>query len=377
MNRSFLFTACALLSSLVGGCGSLAENTDQHEPLAVLQGELTNPEAMSTSSAVRVAVIWNCGSMDLDMYRVSQEVEVEPVFPSRFRLELTEPPPADCMLDPYAESEDYDEGPSGAGGPGDPDVPAPGPAPAPSNTPQDIATAGSTLRVGVGTIAAYDDLNGNGKLDLVDPTASAYIDAVLGTNESLILVYVEGSAAGWDDAKDTNGNFPASGYNLLQFSDSVYPEDDDVAVPGDHAGAGGAPVDGVQDPSDGTEEPVPMPESEESVPTMQWLAPDTFFVLTMTADAQFSEMMCRVGGFASESSGSAGAPVTNPGEPVPVPEQYPSPDDPELYCMTDGQSYYYQTCVQEGVCTGKFCTSEYWRVPDAANPPADWPCPIE
>ena len=44
--------------------------------------------------------------------------------------------------------------------------------------------------------------------------------------------------------------------------------------------------------------------------------------------------------------------------------------------MADGQSYYYETCVQEGVCTGKYCTSEFWSVPDAANPPADWPCPI-
>ena len=44
MYRSLLLTSCALLSALVTGCGSLADNPDQHEPLAVLQGELANPD---------------------------------------------------------------------------------------------------------------------------------------------------------------------------------------------------------------------------------------------------------------------------------------------------------------------------------------------
>jgi len=399
MKRSFLLTSCALLSALAGGCGSLASDTDQHEPLAVLQGELTNPDAMEASSSVRVAVIWNCGDLDGEMYRASQEVEVQPVFPSRFRLELTEPPPAGCMVNPFDEGEDdpppqvggdtpdatADEsgssGSTGSSGTEDPDEPPPAP-----NTPQDLASSSSgNFRVALGTIAAYEDLNGNGKLDLVGPDAQDYVDAVVGTNENLMLVYLEGSVPqGWDELRDSEGNLPSLGYNLFELSEpiAVGPQVGDALVACGYAYGGGS-GDGTEDgtdPEGDSAEPVPMPEGpteeEYEKPTMRWLDASTFFVLTMSADPRFASMMCRDSdGFAS--SGSVGMSTTDPTGEVPVPDQYPAADDPGLTCMPDGLSYYYETCVQDGVCSGKICRGSCWYMPDELNPPADWPCPIE
>ena len=128
MRRSLLLTSFALLSTLAAGCGSLASDTDQKEPLAVLQGELTNPDAVATSGAVRVAVIWVCGDYDGDTYSVAQDVEVQPVFPSKFRLELTDPPPADCLVNPFDEGEDD---------PGSEPPEVPGDGPDPESPPSD------------------------------------------------------------------------------------------------------------------------------------------------------------------------------------------------------------------------------------------------
>ena len=383
MKRSLLLTSFALLSTLTAGCGSLASDTDNPEPLAVLHGELTNPESVLLSSNVRVAVIWNCGDTDT-MYRATQEVEVKPVFPSRFRLELTEPPPAGCMLDPFAEEDHNDDPPQVGGsggspsGPGDPDVPP--------STPQGLTGAAGAARMGIGTIAAYEDLNGNGKLDLVDPGAPEYVDRVVGTNESLLLVYVEGTIPqSWDEIRDSDGNLPGLGYNLLEFSEPIAtPQSGDVAVAycgyptgssgGTVPGDGATPADPGATPMD---EPVPVGEepidqSDYAGPSLHWMSADTFFVLTMTADPQFVALMCRDGGLGSESSGgSTGVPV---GQPIAVPAQYPLPGDPGLSCSSDGLSYYYETCVEQGVCAGKMCMGECWYVPDPANPPAGWPC---
>jgi hypothetical protein len=374
MYRSLLLTSCALLSALATGCGSLADNTDQHEPLAVLQGELANPDALATSSNVRVAVIWNCGDLDGNMYRVSQEVEVQPVFPSRFRLELTDPPPADCMVNPFADGDDNVS--EGKGGPDDPDVP-----PSAPTTPQDTtASIPSNFRIGIGTIAAYDDLNGNGKLDLVDPDAAEYIDAVLGANESLMLVYLEGSLPqGWDELKDGNGNLPSLGYNLLNFNEPIaIPDSGDVAIWCGSSTGGGTDVGSGDSTGDVTDDPVPMPEGptedEYEAPTMQWMDAGTFFVLTMTSAPQFASMMCRDGFSSDEDLAGMAGPA--PGAPVAVPPQYPASDAPGLSCMPDGLSYYYETCVDQGVCRGKMCTGGCWFIPDVTNPPADWPCPI-
>ncbi len=394
MYRSLFLTSFALLSTLAAGCGSLADDTDNHEPLAVLQGELTNPDAVSITGAVRVAVIWNCGDIEGDMYRVSQEVQVQPVFPSRFRLELTDPPPAGCMIDPFAEDDDppqpgdAPEVPGSGGGAGDIDEPAPSDPgsfgeseiPAAPSRPQAMAGSGA-LRVAIGTIAAYDDLNANGKLDLVSPGAADYVDRVLGANESLMLVYLEGNVAAWDELQDGNGNLPKLGYNLLDFSEPISTGVDsgDVLVMCQHPSvgtggdSGGSPVDGGE-PVDGTDEPVPMPEGPEddAGPTMQWMDAGTFFVLTMTSDPQFASMMCKdAGGLSSESSGGTSVAPT-----IQVPEQYPSPQDPGLSCSADGLSYFYETCEDQGVCRGKICTGGCWYVPDPANPPAAWPCLI-
>ncbi len=328
MYRTFLLSACALFAGLAAGCGSLANDTEHQDPLTVLQGELSNPESLTGFTSLHIAVLWSCGDVK-GSYLVSQQVEIQPVFPLRFRLQLTEPPPAECMLDPLAEETV--------------DNPASGPETEPSgpgNTPQSHGSS-SDLRVGIGTIVAYDDLNGNGKLDLVDPSALQYEDAILGANKSLVLVYVEGSSPGvWDEMVDSDGNLPSPGYNLVDMGSPLSSDLDDACT----------------HPSQ-VDESAPIPEegSNNQEASRHWMDVSTTFVLEMSADPEFALMMCSTTDWSGSSSSSS---------------------PPSLTCMSDGLSYYSETCSDEGVCRGKSCAGSCHYVQDVSNPPTDWPCPI-
>ena len=101
----------------------------------------------------------------------------------------------------------------------------------------------------MGAIVAYDDLNGNGRLDLVDQGATAYVDRILGANEDVILSYFEGTLK--SELTDPAGHMPALGFNLF-------------ALP-----KGSAPG--------------------------AWLPIETPYTLPLTANPKFSQIMCSNG----------------------------------------------------------------------------------
>lgn len=353
--RLFPHSSLAALASLavvagfaptVGGCGSLGD-VDHREPLAVLQGQLTQTSTpVATPSNVRVAVVWM--NFDGDGYRVTQDVRAEAVFPSSFRLELTDPPPAEAM---FTEK----NGGGSATEPSDPPTVGREPAPAPDDVTTKSEKVTSPFTIAYGSVVAYEDRNGNGKLDLVDEGASTYVDRILGSNADMSLIYFEGTVPA--EAKDKNGRLPNRGYNIYRgITRACEPDATNEST--------------LETKSEGIE--------PRGCTAPEWLPMSTAYNLPLTADPKFAQIMCR-NGDRRESTGSETVPLPNP-TPGPGPNgKYPSADDPRLACADGGKTYFYSECVtySEGLCKGDVmrCTSTYWSMP-TATAPAGWPCTI-
>ncbi len=311
MRRIALFSACLFAALTSSACGSLADDPGTLEPLAVLRGQLTNPDAINVKSDVRVAVIWvNYAGGNSGSYSVAQDVAVQPVFPSQFSLELVAPPPESALMtDPK----------------GNPD-----------------ASSSTDFRMAIGGIVAYEDLNGNGMLDLAGPTDTAFVDRIVGATDSLLLTWFQGTIPA--SIVDTDGHAPSLGFNLLSMP-----------------------------PSTDTTDQVPYcfpeytPSNGDSMSfETKFLPVDSVISLPLSADPRLAEWMCESPAGSTGSSGSG----------VGLPSSFPKPDDPGLKCSADGRAYYWESCIQAGVCSGTDCTSECYAL-DATQPaPAGWPCAV-
>ncbi len=328
------------VGALTLACGSLGDD-GKRAPLAVIDGQLTQASTVpstATSSNVRIAVVWSDGKH----YIASQDIPATPVFPSKFHLELTDPPPAAAM----------NRGGLGGDGAGEGTPPATG-----SGT-RGLSGGGlrltdkgaawpADLAVALGTIVAYDDKNGNGKLDLVDEDASSYLDGILGANQSLGLIYVEGSSVP-DSLKLPNGTKPSLGYGLLRFA---FCAEATIVTPGEKAN-----------------EP---PCNDDT----GWLPPTTLYELPLTAEPKFASFMCKNGGGGGGSEGVVGQPQIGPGPSA----AWPAKSDEKVKCAADGKSYLYQTCTphSQGLCKDTItdCRTSNWTFP-GTTPPAEWPCTV-
>lgn len=347
-------TLCVVPSLLLTltACGSISTGDDS-AVLATMQGELTNPHSLALPETVRVAVVWG---QERDGFAIAQDVEVEPVFPSKFRLALTSAPPDSAMFytaDEYADevAEDADES-------GDRSSPLEEDADFGGVTPRDV-------RVAYGSLVAYEDTNGNGRLDLVEDGAAAFVDRVLGTNSAMVLVYLEGNVS-HPEFRDENGVYPTPGYNLL--------------MQGLPCGLPTPPSDsdeGDDTAGDDNVEPSPCVENQG------WQTIDTQFELPLSANPEFNDLMCKSGGGDSEdmSTGGGGRRGVDdrPTNTDPGPEGYPSADDDELICDANGKGYEHTRCVETnyGLCRGSSstCTLTLVGLPEG-DVPAQWPCPI-
>jgi hypothetical protein len=331
MRRKYVLLLLASLGSTIA-CGNLGDDTAR-PPLVVLDGQLTQASTSpAPASNVRVAIIWQTTTSE---FKTTHDVPVTPVFPSQFRLELRDPPPASAMLrGPGSADDAVDPTQDNNSGLGQ------------RSHPLNQPTTGNSFAIG--TIVAYEDLNGNGRLDLISADAPA-LDRILGANDALAVIYVEGSAPA--DPLGTPGAIMpgyAPGYNLLR-SPSCR-----------------------RQPATGN---VPTPTTCE-LPT--WLPLTTLYDLPITADPQLADLMC--GSTTSSSESSATKTNTTPGQelpPAPGPNGWPAKDAPGLICQPDGKSYAVVHCTStsKGLCKGtrQDCTQESYRLP-AELPPAEWPC---
>jgi hypothetical protein len=443
-------------------CGSLAADPNRKPSLATVTGELVNPKAVRTSSNVRIAVLWRDATFDRFISAV--DLPVQPVFPSKFRIELTDPPPSEALGDPFSDATEprsteghppplpsngpSSGGPMGipgprtdAGGPScaptcpsGPRVDAGGPIGSPGSTGTGpIVDAGvvhplrpflgtlgardkqpSGLRAAVGVVVAYEDLNGNGKLDLVDRDATAFVDRVVGTNENVVITYFEGVIPDKRVLRDDSGHLPTLGYNLYRDGDSCGGGVTKETLPGMPAPSGPSgpslpplppSTDSGTDGSSGTPSPQPPPRrpdagtplgadlstmgaSGSGVPSgdaasckSAWLPMSTLYELILANDSRFGRLMCTNGVSEEGIEATGGSRGAQNGRPA----TYPKPSDPKLRCYkgasADGVDSYYVfgssecTTVSQGPCRGSITTCktpEIWNRPTPV--PADWPC---
>ncbi len=349
--RKLPLALAALTSLSVAACGSLDPNAGEKTPLATVTGQLTNPQAVQTNSNVRIAVIWRAELFG--KFNSAVDLPVQPVFPSKFRIDLREAPPADVLWDPFAQSQTPSDPPqTGGSEPAAPD--APGTRGAHVGL-QGGSAVGPSVRVGVGAVVAYEDLNGNGKLDLVDQNAAQFLDRIVAANDQTMLIYFDGTPPNQPELRDGNGHYPTPGYNLYR-QGKACAETDTV---------------GNGEPLGGTKGGSPMPTCTPVAP--EWLPMTTLYDLVLATDPKFGTLMCKSGND-GVSSASAGG-VQHSGRPA----AYPGSTDPNLSCAVDGSSYTYGksscTTVSQGPCRGTITTCtpvDFWERPTPV--PADWPC---
>jgi hypothetical protein len=388
MPTKLLYLASALVSTVAAvplGCGSLDGHTGTPGTLATVQGGLLdkggllNPSGRGVLNDVRVAVVWrniDAGGQGQVAYSVSQDLPVQPVFPSSFVVQLDGPPPAAALG----------------------------------------VLQGLDVPIALGVVVAYEDLNGDGKLDLVPSDAGAFIDRIVGANENLYLFYIGGPVP--PQATQNFVGTPKPGYNLLQ---ALTVTCGGSMSTGSGSGAGSSSSGGSGSGSaPGAEADVPAeagvtandggtdPEASLSgctPPPPEWLPMTAPYDLTVSSDPKVNQIMCQNGvsgagsslstcsgprsGAGSSSGTSSGPPggasssgtssctrawdVGTQGTP---PGGYPSPTDPGLMCLGP-TSYLLQHCVAVNPICGTSvttCTGGAVALGSASRPP-DWPCP--
>jgi hypothetical protein len=258
-----------------------------------------------------VAIVWSVVSSSgtSTELRVARDVAVTPVFPAQFELDLTEPPPAEAL-----------------------------------NT----IMGNSSLKYAYGSIVAYEDVNKNGTLDLVDPNAPNPIDRVLASPPYDSIVYLQGNAPSLGaNGVDDNGAKPTAGFSFYE-----------VQPLGEWACSGGPITDGV----------TPNPPC----PGFLWKGIDTSITLTLSNDPTLSQFLC---GKDPRGGASTGSPT--PSNLSDFGGSLPVRSDPNLACAADGSWFTYTKCTPTSASTicnlQEQCTSLSYALP--STKPADWPCP--
>jgi hypothetical protein len=366
--------SATLAAAAVAACGSLDSNTDRLPTLATIQGTLENPSMLAVAGSVRVAVIWRVTASG---FRVAQDLPVQPVFPSKFTIELDGPPPQEAMnvagagAPPPSSSDDAGSGPapsttSLAGGGGD------GGLTMQSLHALDVGGSGPT-EFAVGTVVAYADRNGNGKLDLVEDDAGAYIDEIVATNAETSILYIQGPIPSRDAGTlPVGGQVPREGYNLLAQPPCGPPSPQPMAQ---------APVNPFGWPPNAACPTTMVPDAGAPhapvfCPVALILPASTPFVLTVASSPAISSVMCVHGGPGTQATASAGGGGAGPYDPSVQPAAYPDPCDPNLQCSPDGSEYQYADCttVYQGLCREPIETCNFVGYARPMTIPAGWPC---
>jgi hypothetical protein len=333
-----------LLAASATACGTLEGSTGTSPVLATLKGEIETVSGVTPpSDAVRVAVVWQ-GILP-NMFNVAEDLPVQPVFPASFQIQFDTPPPMSALqsvqgivslFGPRSGSTPT----TGACFPGDGGCPEAS-APAPDDASEPDA---GDLQMAVGIVVAYLDLNGNGKLDLVQTGASSSPDEIVGVNNDLAIIYLQGDAPSPAvlSALGAVGN-ATLGYSLYRHSECALMPSSDAAT---------ATGDGGDDCAD-----------------TGFLPFDTLYTLTMTGKPEFSTLLCQ------SSPDTSGSVNVYPDGATP-PGGYPLSGSPGLVCSSGGKSYTLTTCksIPEGLCEVPSCTSDEYELPSMVPTGWIWPC---
>ncbi|WP_394838563.1 hypothetical protein LVJ94_16830 [Pendulispora rubella] len=299
-----------LLPLLAAACGSVSDDTDDPSVLATLHGTIRNPESIARGPGeLRVAVVWSVfpkpqggGGVNAPELHVSQDVAVNPAFPTGFTLDLRVPPPREAVQ---------------------PIEKTPG------------------LKIAYGTLVAYEDVNGNGRLDLVDPTAVTFVDRIVALNQETILAFLEGTLPD-PPQRGTDGSTPRLGFNFLSVDLCLF-------------GTGGSG---------------PCTESK-----VLWKPIEAEISLALSNAPRFSQLMCQQG-----PGGSTGLDRTEEHPAGEIPRSSPAGPREKSSCSDGGRVYRRQSCMSRsaGLCgeITESCVTDVYHLEPGVPAPSGWPCTV-
>jgi len=273
---------------LCAGCGQAA-GPHFNPPFATLFGVITS-SSVPTPSEVRVALVWRKKDPEGNILRVAQELGVRADFPVRFRLDIGTLPPADAMN-------------------------------------VGMNADGSAFHYATGSLIIYEDVNGNGTLDLLPTDAVGTIDRVLGIPEHLSVFYVESSVP-----RSPTGS--QRGFNLRREPAQVDPQ------------PGAATCSSV------------------TVGTRQYLPLSSEIQVALTAAPELSREMCARTTPAPD--GGCSGPSCFPGL---------VPPGALVTCNPGGTAYVYKLCQPATLCASSTCDYGCGQRNPGDPAPPDWPCP--
>ncbi len=186
-NQVYIFSFAAAIVATACGGKPPVNTTYKGPPLATLRGQLTDSKGLPIDGPVRLAVAWYTGITQKDLPKaiVTQDVVYQGSFPINFTVELPDLPPAEA-LSAFSEN-------------------------------------GQTGNTAFGVVIAYQDVNGDGTLDVIPPGGKP-IDKILGASglmtdaivaDQYAVIYSDTALA----AVGTQPTLP-KGYNLLKYSNA-------------------------------------------------------------------------------------------------------------------------------------------------------------
>lgn len=351
--------ASASLATLALACGGISDPTKPSSTgggettISTVSGALSGTDVPSNA---HVALVWRVASTG--GWSVGSDA---PVINGTFTMNLTAPP-AEYFAN-FGEESSSTEPSSGSGGSAPsagtengPPPSDPSPSGAAGRLPafnKGLAIRGTgvsgtvtgPLTAAVAGFIVYADANGNGTLDLTNPSGTTS-DQILGGNRELVLGYLKGgSALDYEKQRDKTGVLPTEGFVLR------------------------------------------WQEGE------RWL-PLNLVDLKLDTKQRLPRAVCL-----TERDGAdvAASPTGPTGDAPPSSGTYPDPSDPKLTCATDGRSYTYDQSSPceppppapasqgQSLCGGvqdetprgcAFVPLTYVRLPDGPVPEG-WPCPLE
>lgn len=165
--RNFLALAAlatGLVACGVGGEG-LEDRTNEPGVLATVTGSIRDPKGLAARGQLRAAVLWqNAQGGPGSYYRTTDDVALSPVALGTFRLDITQPPPEEVVAQNVMHY---------------------------TLPPEEVRLI-TPMRYAQAQLVIYDDRNGNGALDFVDPEASEAIDDIVGVANLAHLFWFEG-----------------------------------------------------------------------------------------------------------------------------------------------------------------------------------------
>ncbi len=323
----------ACVAAIAACNGSLSGSTDKPSVLATIHGTVVASQSVSLGSTpLAVAILW-AKALPGSTRVMSTSVAVKPTFPSSFSLDFTDVPPDSVMFD-IANIE--------CGGP-----PCDKPDAAPLHIP-----------IALGVLVVYEDVNRNGKLDLVAPGAPAYVDKIVG--ESTVIVYTEQPLPqdqNYFSIPGIDGSVLKAGYNWVR----VHQWDCEPGDGGFNPCRPSVLYRSIDTPI--TLQMFELPEEQTSA--------DTLMCSVVPPSGGGTQV-----GMGGPGSGSSQLIQESPdtfGGPL------PSSDDPELLCDSPTSFRYSENCTttSPGVCLGDTttCTQEVQvTLTPGTAAPADWPC---